>query len=198
MEDAVAAFASLPGIGKKSALRLALHLLDRDVADVSRFSDALVTMRRLIKHCSNCHNLSDEELCSICKNPRRDHSLVCVVEGVRDVMAIEETGQFQGVYHLLGGVISPLEGIGPSELHIDSLVSRVQKGEILELIMAISPTIEGETTIFYLSKQLAAFPVKISTIARGVAFGGELEYADEITLGRSILARTPYHLPTQD
>lgn len=198
MEDAVAAFASLPGIGKKSALRLALHLLDRDVADVSRFSDALVTMRRLIKYCNNCHNLSDEELCSICKNPRRDHSLVCVVEGVRDVMAIEETGQFQGVYHLLGGVISPLEGIGPAELHIDSLVSRVQKGEILELIMAISPTIEGETTIFYLSKQLAAFPVKISTIARGVAFGGELEYADEITLGRSILARTPYHLPTQD
>ncbi len=192
IEKAVEAFASLPGIGRKTALRLVLHLLKQEPAATERFASALVAMRSGIRECRICHNLSDEEVCRICADPRRDHTLVCVVESIRDLMAIEDTGQYRGTYHVLGGVISPMEGIGPEELNIASLRQRVAEGEIKEVIMAISPTIEGETTVFYLSQQLAPFEVLISTIARGVAFGGQLEYADEITLARSILARLPY------
>lgn len=192
LEEAVNAFASLPGIGKKTALRLVLHLVTREVETVDQFGDAIVKMRREIKSCKVCHNLSDEELCNICRDQRRDQQVICVVESIRDVMAIEDTGQYRGMYHVLGGVISPLEGIGPGELTIDSLEQRLAAGDTKEVVMAISPTIEGETTIFYISKRLKDLDVKISTIARGVSFGGELEYADELTLGRSIVARVPY------
>lgn len=192
IEEAVNAFASLPSIGKKTALRLVLHLIKQAPEISEQFADAIVNMRKHIKECESCHNISDDQLCVICADKKRDSTLVCVVEGIRDVMAIEDTGQFRGLYHILGGIISPIEGIGPQDLNIESLMKRVEKGEIKELIMAISPTIEGDTTIFYLSKQLKDFDVKISTIARGVAFGGELEYTDELTLGRSIVARLPY------
>ncbi len=192
LEEAVQAFATLPGIGKKTALRLALHLVNRPAEHAEQFAEAVQNMRRHIKNCQVCHNLSDEPVCTICANPRRDRSMVCVVEHIRDVMAIEETAQYRGLYHVLGGVISPIEGIGPQELHMDSLIARAASDEVKEIIMAISPTIEGETTIFYLSKQLKPFDVKISLIARGISFGGDLEYADEVTLGRSIQARIPY------
>lgn len=192
IEEAVDAFASLPSIGRKTALRLVLHLVKQETDVTEEIAEALVKMRKNIKSCSICHNLSDTEVCDICSDPRRDKSLVCLVEGVRDVMAIEETGQYRGLYHVLGGVISPIEGIGPDQLHIDDLVKRVASGTVREIIMAISPTIEGDTTIFYVSKKLRDYDVKISTIARGVSFGGELEYADELTLGRSIAARVPY------
>jgi len=192
IEKAVEAFASLPGIGRKTALRLVLHLLKQEKSKTEQFAAALTAMREGIRECRLCHNLSDDELCQICADPRRDHSLVCVVENIRDLMAIEETSQYRGLYHVLGGIISPIEGIGPSDLNIDSLTERAQQGEIREAIMAISPTIEGETTIFYLSKKLQPMGVQVSTIARGVSFGGDLEYADELTLGRSIVARMPY------
>ncbi|HLP93084.1 MAG TPA: recombination mediator RecR [Saprospiraceae bacterium] len=192
IEKAVEAFATLPGIGRKTALRLVLHLLKQEKNNTEQFANALIAMREGIRECSQCHNLSDDEICQICTDPRRDKSLVCVVENIRDLMAIEDTGQFRGLYHVLGGIISPIEGIGPSDLNIDSLAIRAQKGDIREAIMAISPTIEGETTIFYLSKKLQPMGVQISTIARGVSFGGDLEYADELTLGRSIVTRTPY------
>lgn len=192
IEEAVNAFAGLPSIGKKTALRLVLHLIKQDPEVSEQFAHAIVKMRQNIKECETCHNISDDKLCVICADKKRDPSLVCVVEGIRDVMAIEETGQYRGLYHILGGIISPIEGIGPQDVNIGSLVKRVEKGEITELIMAISPTIEGDTTIFYISKQLQEFDVKISTIARGVAFGGELEYTDELTLGRSIVARVPF------
>ena len=192
LEEAVNAFASLPGIGKKTALRLVLHLVTREVETVDQFGDAIVKMRREIKSCKVCHNLSDEELCNICRDQRRDQQVICVVESIRDVMAIEDTGQYRGMYHVLGGVISPLEGVGPGELTIDSLEQRLATREVKEVVMAISPTIEGETTIFYISKRLKDLDLKISTIARGVSFGGELESADELTLGRSIVARVPY------
>lgn len=192
VEDAVEAFASLPSVGKKTALRLVLHLIQNDPDKTERLGEALTKMRRGIQFCKTCHNVSDQPVCSICSNPRRDRSVVCVVEGIRDVMAIEDTNHFRGLYHVLGGVIAPIEGIGPDDLYIDSLVERVKAGEVKELIMAISPTIEGETTTFYINKQLDGLPVNVSTIARGVSFGGELEYADELTLGRSILSRTPY------
>lgn len=192
IEEAVQAFSALPSIGKKTALRLVLHLVKTDPATTERLGEALLNMRRHIQFCQECHHLSDGPVCQICSDKRRDRSLVCVVEGIRDVMAIEETGQYRGLYHVLGGVISPLEGVGPEALHIDSLLSRVSGGGVSEIIMAVSPTIEGETTIFYLTKQLKDLPVKVSTIARGVSFGGELEYADELTLGRSIMARVPY------
>lgn len=192
LEEAVNAFASLPGIGKKTALRLVLHLVTREVESVDQFGDAIVKMRREIKFCKVCHNLSDQDLCNICSDRQRDAQVICVVESIRDVMAIEDTGQYRGLYHVLGGVISPLEGIGPAELTIDALEQRIASGDVKEIVMAISPTIEGETTIFYISKRLKELPVKISTIARGVSFGGELEYADELTLGRSIVARVPY------
>ena len=195
MEAAVQAFASLPGIGKKTALRLVLHLIDQETEITQEFASALVDMRENIKICRQCHNLSDQEVCSICRDPKRDRKLVCVVETIRDVMAIEDTAHYHGLYHVLGGVISPIEGIGPEQLNIESLLQRLETEDIQEIIMAISPTIEGDTTIFYISKQLQSSPVRISTIARGVAFGGELEYADGITLGRSIATRHPYSIP---
>lgn len=192
IEKAVEAFASLPGIGRKTALRLVLHMLKQEKTATEQFTAALTAMREGIRECRQCHNLSDDELCQICADPRRDRSLVCVVENIRDLMAIEDTNQFRGLYHVLGGIISPIEGIGPGDLNIESLAIRAQKGEIREAIMAISPTIEGETTIFYISKKLQPLGVQVSAIARGVSFGGDLEYADELTLGRSIVTRTPY------
>lgn len=194
LEEAVNAFASLPGIGRKSALRLALHLLQQPEEVTEDFVGALVTMRRDVRSCVRCHNLSDTELCGVCANPQRSQRIICVVENVRQVMAIEETGQYRGVYHVLGGVISPIEGVGPADLHIDSLIDRVATapaGEV-EVILAISPTIEGETTAFFIGRQLAEYAPKLSAIARGVSFGNDLEYADELTLSRSISARLPY------
>ena len=194
IEEAVNAFASLPSIGKKTALRLVLHLISHDQENTEQIAHALVNMRKNIRWCKVCHNLSDESICQVCADTRRDRSVICVVESIRDVMAIEETGQYRGLYHVLGGIISPIEGIGPNDLHIESLLERVGNKEAKEVIMAISPTIEGDTTIFYISKQLKNYPVRVSTIARGVSFGGELEYADELTLGRSIVARVEYNV----
>ena len=190
IEEAVNAFASLPGIGKKTALRLVLHLVQRPVEDSVHFARAIASMRENIRHCTSCGNLSDDDLCSICRDIRRDQSLICVVESIRDVMAIEDTRQFRGLYHVLGGIIQPVEGIGPADLNIDTLVGRARRPECREIIMAISPTIEGDTTIFYINKLLDGVEVSVSNIARGVSFGGELEYADEVTLGRSMVART--------
>jgi len=192
IEKAVEAFASLPGIGRKTALRLVLHLLKQDKTVTEQFASTLAAMRAGVQDCRVCHNLSDEDVCQICADARRDRSLVCVVENIRDLMAIEDTGQYRGLYHVLGGIISPIEGIGPGDLNIDSLVERVRQGDLTEVIMAISPSIEGETTVYYLSKKLQPAGVLLSAIARGVAFGGDLEYADELTLGRSIVARTRY------
>ena len=193
LEDAVNAFASLPGIGKKTALRLALHLLNQPKEITEDFGSAIVKMRTHIQFCEDCHYLSDDTKCSICKSERRDKSTICVVESIRDVMAIEETAHYRGIYHVLGGIISPIEGIGPNDINISTLLERAERPEIKEVIMALNPTIEGDTTIFYLSKQLEKANVKITTIARGVAFGGELQYADEVTLGRSITMRTAYN-----
>lgn len=192
LEQAVEALSGLPTIGKKTALRLALYLLKQDKEKVKSLANALIAMAEKVNKCIYCFNLSDDRVCQICADDSRDHQLLCVVESIRDVMAIEETGQFNGRYHVLGGIISPIDGIGPEQLTIDALQERIQKESIKELIMAVSPTIEGETTIFYISRQLAPLGVSISTIARGVSFGGELEYADELTLGRSIVARLPY------
>ena len=192
IEEAVDAFASLPGIGKKTALRLVLHLTQQPKETVQQFSASVQRMRENIRECERCFNLSDEKLCTICADKRRDETTICVVEGIRDVMAIEDTGQYRGLYHVLGGVISPIEGVGPSDLNIDALLERAATEEVKEIIMAINPTIEGDTTIFYVSKKLRDQEVTVSTIARGVSFGGELEYADELTLGRSIAARQPY------
>lgn len=192
MEEAVYSISSLPGIGKKTALRMVLHLINDGTGKGQKIRDSLIKLDSDLKICQTCFSYSDDSICEICSNVARRKNVVCVVESIRDVMAIEETQQFSGVYHVLGGVISPLEGIGPEQLNIDSLVHRVKQDELEELIMAISPTIEGETTIFYISKKLEELPVKISTIARGVAFGGELEYADEYTLAQSILTRMPY------
>ncbi len=191
IENAVNEFARLPGVGKKTALRLVLHLLRQDVSQVELFSETIARMRRQIKFCRHCHNVSDEDVCTICANPARQAGIVCVVESIRDVIAIENTQQFNGVYHVLGGIISPIDGIGPDQLNIHSLVERVEQQGIGEVIMALSPTIEGDTTIYYLSKKLKDLPVKITTIARGIAFGGELEYADEMTLARSLTNRLP-------
>lgn len=192
LEGAVNAFASLPGIGKKTALRLALHLLESEEDQVADFCQALVNMKEGIQFCSKCNNISDSDICSICSNLKRDASTICVVESIKEIMAIENTDQYFGSYHVLGGVISPVDGIGPKDLNIDGLMERIEEGTVKEIIMAISPSVEGETTIFYISKLLKDKAVKISTIARGVSFGGELEYADEITLGRSILSRISY------
>lgn len=192
IEDAVAEFEKLPGIGKKTALRLVLHLLKQDVSSVEQFTHTIEKMRKEIRFCKNCHNISDQEICSICANPKRDSSLVCVVETIRDVIAIESTNQYNGLYHVLGGVISPMEGVGPDDLKIESLVQRCASGKMREVIMALNPTIEGDTTIFYISKKLHGLPVKITSIARGVSFGGELEYVDDVTLARSIVTRMPY------
>jgi len=192
IEDAVNAFAALPGIGKKTALRLVLHLMKQSEHDVNQFGDAVVRMRKDLKFCKKCHNVADDELCSICSNPQRNQSVVCIVETLRDIIAIENTDHYNGLYHILGGVISPIDGIGPEDLNIDSLMERISEGEIKEIIMALSPTIEGDTTIFYLSRRLTDDDVHITTIARGVSFGEELEYTDEFTLARSIVARLPY------
>lgn len=192
LEQAVEAFNNLPSVGKKSALRLVLHLLNDDSGKSSKIINALQALDTELKTCSKCFNYSDFEICNICSSTERNSKLLCIVESVRDVMAIEETNHFNGMYHVLGGVISPLEGIGHEQLNIQSLIERVQEEQIEELILALSPTLDGDTTMFYISKKLEQFEVKISTIARGVSFGGELEYADEITLGRSILSRLPY------
>jgi recombination protein RecR len=193
VEKAVDVFASLPGIGRKSALRLALHMLQANPDYTKDFTDALVAMRNGVQNCKDCHNISDDEICEICSNARRESQVICVVETIRDIMAIEDTGQFRGLYHVLGGVISPIDGVGPEALNISSLMTRIQVKGITEVILAISPTIEGETTMYYLAKKLQEMGIKVSAIARGVAFGGDLEYADGLTLGRSIVARTPYH-----
>lgn len=192
LEDAVAEFAKLPGVGQKTALRLVLHLLNRDKEEVERFSRAVSKLRNEIQFCRTCHNISDLSVCEICASPKRDQSLVCVVEDTRDVMAIENTNQYNGVYHVLGGLISPMDGVGPSDLQVDTLVERLKEADVKEIIFALSATMEGDTTIFYLHKRLKQFNINISTIARGIAFGGELEYVDEITLGRSIVTRVPY------
>ena len=195
IENAVDAFASLPSIGKKTALRLSLFLLNNEKEFTVQFAEAINTFRQEIKRCKICFNISDHDTCSICDNKSRNHSVICVVESIRDVMAIEETGHFQGLYHVLGGVISPIDGVGPEALNIKDLINRVDSNkEIKELIMAISPTIEGETTIYYLTKQIEGKGPIITQIARGVAFGGELELADEVTLGRSIVTRIPYEM----
>jgi recombination protein RecR len=191
LEKAVNEMAQLPGIGKRTALRLVLHLLKQPSEQTHFLSNALTTMREEIKFCVSCHNISDVEVCEICKNAKRNHKIICVVEDIRDVMAIENTNQFKGIYHVLGGKISPIDGVGPSQLNINSLVEKVKLGEVDELIFALSSTMEGDTTNFYIFKQIKDFDVMTSTIARGIAVGDELEYADEVTLGRSILNRVP-------
>lgn len=192
LEDAVNEFSKLPGVGQKTALRLVLHLLGKEQEEVDTFGHSIIKLKREIKHCSVCHNISDAALCSICSSQKREKEVICVVEDTRDVMAIENTGQYFGAYHVLGGLISPMDGIGPSDLYIDSLIQRVTTTPVKEIIVALSATMEGDTTLFYLYKRLKDFQVPITTIARGIAFGGELEYADEITLGRSIVTRVPY------
>lgn len=191
IENAVNEFSRLPGIGKKTAIRLVLHLLKQDELQVQKFSDVISKMRSEIKYCVQCHNVSDQSVCNICSDFTRKNKIICVVESIRDVMAIEATQQYSGLYHVLGGLISPLDGIGPETLQIQSLVQRVTHEETEELILAISPTIEGDTTSYYITKKIKHLPVKITTLSRGVAFGGELEYADELTLARSILSRMP-------
>jgi recombination protein RecR len=192
LEKAVNEMSQLPGIGKRTALRLVLHLLKQPQEQTQYLSQALVTMREEIKHCNSCNNISDSSICEICANASRNHQLICVVEDIRDVMAIENTGQFRGIYHVLGGKISPIDGVGPSQLHISPLVEKVKQGGVSEIIFALSSTMEGDTTNFYIYKQIMDYPVELSTIARGISVGDELEYADEVTLGRSILQRVPF------
>ncbi len=192
LERAVVAFSQLPGVGRKTALRLVLHLLRQSTEDVDSFADAVIRVKHDVKYCKVCHNISDNEVCSICSDPRRDASVVCVVENIQDVMAIENTQQFHGLYHVLGGIISPMDGIGPHDLEIESLVERVEEGTVKEIILALASTMEGDTTNFYISRKLKDTGVKLSVIARGISVGDELEYTDEVTLGRSILNRTPF------
>lgn len=194
IEEAVGEISKLPGIGRKTALRLALHLLKRDEQQTAQLAQSLLTMRTQTRYCRQCHNISDADLCSICTSPRRDETLLCVVEDTRDVLAIENTSQYRGLYHVLGGIINPMEGIGPAELNVESLVGRVsgENSPIREVILALSPTMEGDTTAFYLTKRLRPLGVRLTTIARGIPVGGDLEYADEITLGRSIVGRINY------
>lgn len=193
LENAVNELSRLPGIGKKTALRLVLHLLKKDTQISLSLGNAIIQLRNEIRFCSVCHNVSDNDMCEICLNPKRNPSLICVVEDIRDVMAIENTGQFNGLYHVLGGIISPMDGIGPTDLNIEALIRRVEHGNVLEVVMALSTTIEGDTTNYFLYKKLKAFPnLEVTAIARGISIGDELEYADEITLGRSILNRMPY------
>lgn len=189
LENAVNEFAKLPGIGRKSALRLVLHLLKQDIQEVELFGNSLIQLRSEIKHCKVCHNISDNDICSICSNPLRNPSLICVVENIKDVMSVENTHQFNGLYHVLGGIISPMDGIGPSDLEIESLVKRAEQGNVEEVILALSTTMEGDTTNFFIYKKLKNTNIKISTLARGVSIGDELEYTDEVTLGRSIVNR---------
>ncbi|GEO09305.1 recombination mediator RecR [Segetibacter aerophilus] len=191
LENAVNEFSRLPGIGKKTALRLVLHLLKQDVSEVLQFGDTISRMRQDIKFCQRCLNISDADICSICANSSRNQHLICVVENIRDVIAIESTQQYNGTYHVLGGIISPLDGVGPDQLSIEPLISRIQKEETEELMFALNPNIQGDTTIYYIQKKIQQFSCKVTTIARGIAFGGELEYADEMTLARSITNRLP-------
>jgi len=192
IENAVVEFAKLPGIGKKTAMRLVLHLLKQKETEVELFGEAIIKMRKETKFCKNCNNISDNDLCSICSSHKRDHSTICVVEDVRDVIAIENTEQYKGIYHVLGGIISPIEGIGPNDLNIQPLILKAKNDSISEIIMALPATMEGDTTVFYLYKQLLEYDINITNIARGIGVGDELEYADEITLARSIINRTPY------
>ena len=191
LENAVTEFAKLPGIGKKTALRLVLHLIKQDTGEVTQFSEIIAKMRNEIKFCSRCYNIADKDLCNICSNTMRKQEMICVVENIRDVIAIESTQQFNGIYHVLEGIISPLDGIGPEQLTIEALTERISREKTEEIIFALSPTIQGDTTIYYISKKLKGIPVKITSIARGIAFGGELEYADEMTLAKSISNRIP-------
>ena len=193
LEKAVSEFAKLPGIGKKTAMRLVLHLLRQDTATVEAFGNSVITLKREVKYCKVCHNISDTDVCQICANTQRDSSTVCVVENIRDVMAVEATQQYKGLYHVLGGVISPMDGVGPGDLQIESLIKRVKDGSVKEIILALSTTMEGDTTNFYLYRKLEKSGVKLSIIARGVSIGDELEYTDEITLGRSIVNRTAFN-----
>lgn len=192
IQDAIEQFSRLPGIGRKSALRLTLHLLKMDKNEVRDFGEAFINLRENINYCKECNNISDVDICELCSNPNREEHTVCVVEDIRDVMAIENTHQFKGKYHVLGGIISPLDGIGPDDVTIDSLVEKVAQGKIKEIILALSTTMEGDTTNFYIFKRLKDYDVKMTVIARGISVGDELEYADELTLGRSIVNRTPY------
>ena len=193
LEKAVGEFSKLPGIGRKTALRLVLFMLRQGDSDVDQFVNAVSKMKREVKYCRVCHNISDTDVCPICSESRRDASTICVVENVQDVLAVENTQQFHGLYHVLGGIISPMDGIGPADLEIESLVNRVAEGGVKEVILALSSTMEGDTTNFYISRKLADYPVKLSVIARGISVGDELEYTDEVTLGRSILNRTPFN-----
>ena len=192
LEKAVGEFAKLPGIGRKTAMRLVLHLLRQDLQTVEAFGNSVMTLKREVKYCKVCHNISDTDVCQICSNAARDASTVCVVENIRDVMAVENTQQYKGLYHVLGGVISPMDGVGPSDLQIDSLVDRVRTGVVKEVILALSSTMEGDTTNFYIYRKLAPYEVKLTMIARGISIGDELEYTDEVTLGRSIVNRTVF------
>ncbi|MBN8686711.1 MAG: recombination protein RecR [Chitinophagales bacterium] len=191
LENAVNEFARLPGIGKKTALRLVLHLLKQDAKEVNQFSEIMARMRNEIKFCQRCFNVSDGDICSICANSMRKQEIICVVESIRDVIAIESTQQYNGTYHILGGIISPLDGVGPDQLQIESLINRIRKEKTTEVIFALNATIQGDTTIYYIQKKLQSLPVRVTTIARGIAFGGELEYADEMTLARSLQNRLP-------
>ena len=193
LENAVNQLSTLPGVGRKTALRLALHFLKRETDYTEGFVHALSLLRSDIKYCKVCHNICDDELCSICSDQQRDHALVCVVENIKDVMAIENTGQFKGVYHVLGGIISPMEGIGPGDIKIEALVERIASGEVREIILALSTTMEGDTTNFFIHRKVSQFNIKVSVIARGVSIGDEIEYTDEITLGRSIVNRTSFN-----
>ena len=192
LEEAIQAFHQLPGIGKKTALRLVLHLLRQDDEQVEAFCNAIAELKKEVKYCQVCHNISDTDICNICSNPQRDGQCICVVENIREVMAVEATQQFHGLYHVLGGLIAPMDGIGPNDLEINSLVERVAQGDVKEVILALSATSEGDATSFYIYRKLSAYPVSISVLARGISVGDELEYADELTLGRSILNRTPF------
>ena len=192
LEDAVNEFAKLPGIGRKTALRLVLYLLKQETEEVNHFGETMIKLRNEIKYCTSCNNISDTEVCNICADNSRDHSIICIVENIQDVLSIENTQQYNGIYHVLGGIISPMDGIGPGELKLDTLEEKISKAEVKEIIFALSTTMEGDTTNFYIYKKFKMYPIKISTIARGVSIGDELEYADEITLGRSILNRTPF------
>ena len=191
LEKSVNELAKLPGIGKKTALRLALHLLKQPENEVSHFCESIENMRREIQFCSRCYNISDKQMCNICENISRKQDIICVVENIRDVMAIESTQHFNGVFHVLGGIISPLDGVGPEQLNIEPLIQRVQSNEITEIVFALNPNIQGDTTIYYIGRKLKEYPIKITTIARGISFGGELEYADEMTLAKSITNRIP-------
>jgi recombination protein RecR len=192
IEEAVNEFSKLPGVGKRTALRYVLHLMKQNSAEVNQFGNAFIKLRNELRYCEKCHNVSDKPLCEVCVNPHRDHTLVCVVEDIRDVMAIENTQQYRGAYHVLGGIISPMDGVGPSDLNIETLVQKANAGEVKEVIMALSTTMEGDTTNFYIYKRLKEFNLTVTTIARGISIGDELEYADEVTLGRSIVNRTLY------